>query len=226
MFKAAVFDLDGTLYDEGGAYDDAIVAAAALAHERFGIADGDFIEAARREFDWQKAKTPGTAAFHNRFVRFQRVLESFGRPPTAAYDIAMRYWQAYLDAISMRPDAAATLAAMKTAGLRIGVGTNMTCAMQLAKIEHIGLAQYIDFVVSSEEAGCEKPALAFFDFVAEKACCSPAEILFCGDNPELDACGSCNAGMRGIWLDAAQDSPPRPGVETVHALSELLPLLG
>lgn len=227
MIKSVVFDLDGTLYDEGGCYTAAMEAAAAVAAERYGIAADEFRSEAKVQFAWQEERFPDQAALHDRHMRFQRILEAHGKPPSGAWQIAQSYWEAYLETMRVRPDAADTLAALRARGVRVGVGTNMTCAMQLSKIERLGLGRFVDFVVSSEEAGCEKPNPRFFSLVCEKARCAAGEVLFCGDNLALDARGAKSAGMRGVWLVTASGQSPAdaPDVESVLSLSGIVSLL-
>ena len=54
-------------------------------------------------------------------------------------------------------------------GVRIGLGTDMTAYMQYEKLIRLGLMEYMDFIVSSEEAGTDKPGNAFFMLCARKA---------------------------------------------------------
>ena len=44
----------------------------------------------------------------------------------------------------------------------------MTAYVQYRKLEAIGVTSYIDFIVTSEEAGAEKPHYHFFDICVEK----------------------------------------------------------
>lgn len=219
--RCVVFDLDDTLYDAREAYPASMSAAAALAHERYGIPEDEFLEAAQSEYRWQCSLHPDSPSNHSRAPRFQRILEARGKPPCGAFALTRRYWEAYLDAMRPRPEAAPLLQALRAAGLRVGVGTNMLCAIQLAKLERLGLDELFDFVATSDEAAAEKPAPEFFALVVEKARCAPGDILFCGDNLEWDARGAARAGMRGVWLRTSPDLPAATDVETIDSLAAI-----
>ena len=85
-------------------------------------------------------------------------------------------------------------------GVRIGLGTDMTAYMQYEKLIRLGLMEYMDFIVSSEEAGTDKPGNAFFMLCARKAGCLPGECLFIGDNIVRDYGGAAAAGMQARWF--------------------------
>jgi FMN phosphatase YigB (HAD superfamily) len=60
---------------------------------------------------------------------------------------------------------------------------------------YLGLDEYFDYVVTSEEAGKDKPHKAPFDIVLSKIGIDPAEIWMIGDNPINDIEGAFEAGM-------------------------------
>lgn len=64
--------------------------------------------------------------------------------------------------------------------------TNLTTAIQLRKIQKFGLAGLIDFLVTSEEAGKEKPAPLIFRLALRKAGCAARDVLTVGDDPAAD----------------------------------------
>lgn len=228
MTKTFVFDLDGTLYDEKPAYPAALAAATELATELFGVSAEDFSAAVKRSMAWQFSGQVVLPSSHSRCIRFQRALEELGKPPSGGWALGRRYYDAFFATIAPRPGIDRLLQDLRARGARIGLGTNMSGDMQMAKVERLGLARHFDFIVSSEEANAEKPAAAFFDLVAEKSRCERSEILFCGDNLECDARGAAKAGMRGVWLrtNPAQKAGDAPDVESISSpdgLRKLVP---
>ena len=226
MIRAAVFDIDDTLYDFTAAHAAAMAALDGEAARRLGLAPAAWREAVAEAFRWQYARDPATAGFHSRFVRFQRVLEARNLPLAHAAPLADFYWASLLAALRPAPGAAALLAALRARGVRLGVGTDMTADWQLRKLERLGLLDFFSFAVTSEEAGAEKPAPAFFALCVEKAGCATDDVAFVGDNLGKDALGARAAGLRGIWLAPAPDArAAHPEVEAVPDLPSILPLL-
>lgn len=56
----------------------------------------------------------------------------------------------------------------------------------------------MDFIVTSEEAGREKPKPSIFRLALKKAGCSPKETVMVGDSVEKDVRGAEKAGIAGI----------------------------
>jgi len=106
--------------------------------------------------------------------------------------------------------------------LTVGIGSNMTADWQYAKLKRLSLMAYVDFIVTSEEAGVEKPAAGFFQLCAEKAGHAPGECAFVGDNLNGDALGALDAGMVAFWLCRSPESADVPdGITRIQSLSEL-----
>ena len=110
------------------------------------------------------------AVNHNRLVRFQCMLETLGKPVFPyAYEMYNLYWDTLIDQIIPSPGIEELMKELKQRGIYIGIGSNMTSDVQYRKILKLGLGKYIDGIVTSEEAGAEKPhRKAFFDLCVEK----------------------------------------------------------
>ena len=88
---------------------------------------------------------------------------------------------------------------LKELGIRIGIGTDMTAHIQYRRLEFLNLSPYIDFIVTSEEAGVEKPTPHLFELCVEKAGVLAGECAFIGDNLTKDVKGAWDNGLKGIW---------------------------
>ncbi len=112
---------------------------------------------------------------------------------------------------------------------RVGIVTNGPNDVQRAKLHHLRLAPYIDFVVISEEFGLAKPDPAIFHEALRLADARPDEAVVVGDSPEFDVAGAQRTGIRSIWMNrrglAWHVSRERPTFE-IRTLDELHSLLG
>lgn len=221
MIKAFVFDIDNTLYSYDTAHKTAFQAVTDYVCPAFGLAPDEFA-ALHRQGDRLLRQRVGsvTAAIHNRLIRYQIILEELGQPIRHAPVMASLYWSTFLAAMEPGPGLQECLDSLKAQGFTLGVGTNMTAEYQYAKLEKLGILDAVDFMVSSEEAGAEKPERRLFDFCAGKAGCTPGECVFVGDSLEFDARGSLAAGMIPVWL-CPEDRPCEPPIRRIASLAEL-----
>ena len=205
MIKAVIFDIDNTLYSYDNAHEQAFPKLAAYAEEELGIPEEEFREAYSREYAAVRKQLGETAATHNRLIRIQRVLETRGLPLTPhVLRMTDVYWYSLMDAMEPSPHAVETIRALKASGLRLGIGTDMTARVQFQKLERLGMLENFDFIVSSEEAGMDKPAPGLFALCAKKAGCRPEECLFIGDSLKRDVRGALDAGMSAAWYCPAE----------------------
>lgn len=87
-----------------------------------------------------------------------------------------------LDALSIARDEGMRMAALSD--FPIGV-----------KLKAMGIDEYMDFAISSEELGHFKPSMTPFRVLCEKLGIRPEEILYVGDSYRKDIIGANNAGM-------------------------------
>jgi len=226
MIHSVIFDLDNTLYDFSTAHAAALNRLYAYARGNLGLSPEDFGHLHARAFNRMKARLGNSAATHNRLIRFQLMLEDAGKPVAHAPEMAELYWSTLLDRMRPMPGAMDAMARLRFMGLSVGIGSNMTADWQFAKLKRLGLMAYVDFIVTSEEAGAEKPDPRLFALCAEKAGRSPAECAFVGDSLEGDALGARDAGMTALWFNPAPGDADVPqGVTRVRTLEEIPALI-
>lgn len=196
---AVVFDLDNTLYGYDGPHAAGMVAAEAKIRDRLRLESPRF----RREFDAArrtvKERLEGTASSHSRLLYFQTLLERLGMNAQVlfALDLEQTYWRAFLAAARLFPDARDLIRELRSARIRVALLTDLNAQIQFRKLVYFGLDQSFDVVVTSEEAGRDKPAPEMFALVTRKLRdAEPADILLIGDNPKADIAGARSYGMR------------------------------
>ena len=98
------------------------------------------------------------------------------------------------------PDAAPALAGLRERGLRLVCVSNWDVSLPDV-LARCGLAEALDGVVTSAEAGARKPDPAIFEPALRLACCTPPEALYVGDTPSEDVAGARAAGIRALLID-------------------------
>ena len=206
MIKAVIFDIDNTLYDYDRANAAAMTAVENYAEAHFGWSRRETESLVKDSYEEMIQLSGRKAVIHNRLIRFQRILEQKSLPlsPHALrmYDI---YWDTLTASSVLFPGLTDSLLALKEQRIRLGIGTNMTSVMQFRKLEALGLLPLFDFIVSSEEAGAEKPDISLFLLCCKKADCLPEECAYVGDNLKNDVIGAEEAGLKGIWFDPKKE---------------------
>ncbi len=108
-----------------------------------------------------------------------------------------------------------------------GILTNGFIHLQRQKIERYNLAEYVDFLLVSEEVGFHKPdKRIFWEALKMAGDVSPEETLYVGDNLEADIDGALGARLTPIFINVKDNLEPPDGVVKIKKLSELLTLLG
>jgi 2-haloalkanoic acid dehalogenase type II len=97
-----------------------------------------------------------------------------------------------------------------------------------ADLARIGIAHFFERTIAARQVGALKPDPAIFRKVIEGTDLQAHEVVYVGDDPELDVEGARGAGMEAIWIDREGSKwPPQiaPATHTVRSLTELLELL-
>lgn len=197
--RGLLLDLDNTLYEYATCHH-AGMRAAWTAYQQC-IAAVSFEEFAARYTHANtrvKRDKPTQAACHSRLLYFQAMIETVcGRTDgMLALLLERAYWRAYISVMRLYPEARTFLERAHAQGIRICIITNLTVAIQFVKIHHLHLDSLIDVVVTSEEAGVEKPHPHIFELALRKLRCAPHEVLMIGDDAREDIAGAVALGIR------------------------------
>jgi FMN phosphatase YigB (HAD superfamily) len=77
----------------------------------------------------------------------------------------------------------------------------------LRYLERFGIAHYFEFAVDSAAFGHRKPGSLIFEMALRRAGCSPPDVLFIGDRPDLDIEPAHRQGMETLHLDRRSHHP-------------------
>lgn len=207
--KAIIFDLDDTLYDYKTLDRKAEQQLKEYFLNMFHMGNQEFQDIFYRAKQIVKSRLRGTGAEHNRLLYFQTLLELLRQKPVSCalelYDI---YWNTILEGMALREGASGVLKLCREHGLSIGICSDLTAMIQHRKLKRLGLENQVDYLVTSEEAGAEKPSPVIFNLLLSKVNCQASECMFVGDSWERDICGAKNVGMMPVWFhtsNAAQE---------------------
>lgn len=203
MIKEVIFDIDNTLYSYDKGHKEGMNELYRYVNEQFQVGREEFQEMVQRS-NKEIAERLGkdNAAIHSRSIRFQTLLENWGKPLFPHVKTMYHaYWDTLLRESGPEPGAIACMEGLKKMGISVGIGTDMTAMMQYEKLEAFGFAPFITHVVTSQEAGVEKPHPDFMALCVRKAGALPEECVFVGDNFKKDTCGAIACGMHGVWYN-------------------------
>jgi len=189
---AILFDTDNTLYAYDPAHEAAQSAVRKKVVAKFGLTVSDFDKAFFDARQQVKRKLGPTAASHNRLIYIQRMLEliGLGSQVLVALDLEQTYWREFLAKAELFSEVKDVLDDLRLLGIPLAIVTDLTAQIQFRKIVYFELESYFDFIVTSEEAGADKPAAAPFLLALEKLNPKGTNIWMIGDNANTDIQGA------------------------------------
>lgn len=135
----------------------------------------------------------------------------------------LKKMQALLQGLSLVlfDDVLPVLKALKRRSLITGLLTNASKNI-MALQSSLGLDGYLDFVITSQEVGADKPEPPVFLAALERAQVQPAEAIHVGDHYNVDVTGARNVGIQPILLDRYNTYPEVTDCPRIRSLAELV----
>jgi len=215
--KAILFDLDGTLWDR----TSAVRALASAQHQHLTAVVGHI----PRENYVERIVALDDLGRLDKRVLYETVGVEFNLSGADVACLHRDFWSRFPAHTQPFSEVIQTLKALRRAGIRLGIVTNGSIAVQEAKIEQLGLSALVDAVLISEREGVRKPNPEIFHRAIARLGVDASEAWFVGDNPDDDVAGAIAAGLRAFWRDCPDWSPPTTECETIRTIDELLSLL-
>jgi len=212
---AVLLDLDNTVYEYAPCQKRAmqaahpIAAAARKEWESFEVFSNDY-DAARALIQRQ---LPGHSASHCRLLYFKTLIEMrCGKSDLAAViRLHDAFWKGFFAVMKVDAGCQEVLAAWKKRGARLAWVTNFTTERQVQKLQALGLETAADFLVTSEEAGADKPSPLPFQLAMKKLGVEPKDCLMIGDDWKSDIEPSEKLGIRSVWCRRGISPEKWPG---------------
>jgi len=209
--KAIILDTDNTLYPYDLAHSASMKEVTKKAKDLIGVNEEIFLELFNLSRSEIKKKLGNTASSHSRLLYFQRTIEKLelGTQIFLTLDLEQTYWRTFLDHSVLSDGVLNFLQKIRADGVKTANITDLTAQIQFRKMVYFGLDELFDFVVTSEEAGADKPSKLAFELVLEKLKLDVKDIWMVGDNPISDIDGGVNAGLYSIQLKTPNTSISR-----------------
>jgi len=187
-----LFDIDNTLYAYDPAHEAAMSCVRHKVSQMLSVNAGTFHRAFDEARHQVKQRLGHTAASHNRLLYFQRMLEiiGLGSQVMLAGDLEQTYWRAFLNKARLFEGVKEFLDDLRLLGVPCAVVTDLTAQIQFRKLVYFGLDHSFECVVTSEEAGVDKPSSVPYLLALEKLGIEAQSIWMIGDNPINDIQGA------------------------------------
>jgi putative hydrolase of the HAD superfamily len=227
-YKVLFFDLDRTLWDYRAnseqTLSDLFTKHAPELVEKFDEFLTTFYEV--NESLWLEYRN---GRLSKEKLSTQRFIDSFKRLGVDAKPFAEEFSNDYIsespNKTKLFPQTIKTLQYLKNSGYRMFLLTNGFVEVQKVKIKDSNLEPYFETMITSEEAGYQKPHKEIFEYAlnivgAEKAIC-----LMIGDDLESDIEGAQNFGMDTVFFNPAGINHNSAPTYEIKGLEELMTIL-
>lgn len=200
--RAVLFDLDNTLYDYDVPNKTSLKEVYKVLNKYIKMSHEKFMKLfnlSRREIHRELA---GTASSHNRTLYFQKLIEKTKQTvdPKLILKLDDAYWGFMLKTMKLNKGVLQTFKELKRRGIQIGIVSDLTIKIQLRKLDKLKIGDYVDVLITSEEAGSEKPHKIMFLLALNKLDLTPKDVLMVGDRRIADIEGANAVGMETIII--------------------------
>jgi putative hydrolase of the HAD superfamily len=208
--RAAIFDLDDTLYERDQFVQSGFAAVADALGRRFALPASWILATLRR------ARLRGHEG-----REFQALCADHGLPTSLIPEL-IEVVRRHEPVLTLGSVSAAVLAQMRADGWRIGILTNGLPATQRAKVEALGLEARVDAVLYAEEhAPGGKPSRAAFNAALAALGVAAGQAVFIGDDLVRDVHGARAAGLATIRVASRGTRRIEGDADAVVALEEV-----
>jgi len=190
--EAIIFDTDNTLYPYEPAHIAATRAVEAKVESTLGINKEIFSAKFKEARQETKNRLGSIASSHSRLLYLQRTIEKLelGTRILIVLDLEQTYWRTFLINCKLFSGVLDFVQLLKSKGIATANITYLTAQIQFRKLVYFGLDEYFDYVVTSEEAGKDKPSREPFQLALEKLQVEEEKVWMIGDSAENDIYGA------------------------------------
>ena len=139
---------------------------------------------------------------------------------TRSLDDAVTHIMDGFGALSVHPDIAPGIRALRSAGMRLVTFSNGSAQVADSLLTRAGLRSEFEALLTVEDAPAWKPVHAAYDYAAAACGVKPADLLLVAVHP-WDIHGAARAGLRTAWLNRTGQSYPSYFAAPDHTITAL-----
>ena len=200
--KGVLIDIDNTLYAYEPSHKKSLEVCYKLYIKEFQTSF-TFKEFAKKYTEKRKKVTERLkpqGACRSRFFAFQSLFEEMKLPQAfnRALNYEKLYWQTFMKSMVLCEDVFNFLKQCKEENLLVCAISDMQSYFQVKKLQILGVDHLIDYLVTSEEVGVEKPSPVIFKTALEKMNLKASQVIIIGDDEEKDIQGAKSVGIKSL----------------------------
>lgn len=200
MIKAIIFDLDNTLYEYHSVNKKSLEEVYKTLRKEIKISKSRFLKIFNESKKEVRKELDHSPDSHDRIVYFKRFCEKLDLHLDLILKLYHVYSNSFLKLIRQRKGVKKTFKRLKEKKLKIIVLTNEVVEIQLKKLKQLGLTKYIDYFITSEDVGVDKPDKKIFLYVLKKIKTKPSEVIMVGDSEKDDIFGANQVKIKNVLL--------------------------
>lgn len=145
---------------------------------------------------------------------------------TSVRELLTRYYKEVYSCRKVYPDVIQTLDGLQALGVRLGIISNTTNPgfMKDYERKQLGLDRYFEFSIYSSEVPYRKPHPSIFELAIKRLGLDVKQILYVGDQLEIDVGGAQGVGMHAAWINR-RNLESAGGLYPEHEIQSLTDLL-
>jgi len=202
FYKGIIFDLDDTIYDYKICNKLAVESVIKyIINNNNNYTYFDFIKNIYDDISNKlKYELCNTSSCHNKSIYIKQLIEQLKLDVNLFLPLQNIYWETFYDNMICYDGVKEFIIWNKNIGKKIGILTDYETEYQIIKLDKLGLLNYIDIIVTSEEVGIEKPSIQMFYTILQKMNLHSNDVIMIGDNYEKDIKGATNAKIISYWF--------------------------
>ena len=188
--KAVIFDLDDTLLDRYKTFD---LYCDYLIDTFFpkNIFDKESIKSIIKNFDKN--------GYEDRNIFYKKIVETWNLKNII--NELEKSWFEEFDKFSTPEYKLIEILDYLNKEYKLAIITNGSSIMQNKKIDALGIRKYFSEIIISNDVGIKKPNKEIFLLGCNRLNIIPSEVVYVGDNFDIDIIGATSAGLKAIWIN-------------------------
>ncbi len=218
MYKAIIFDFDGTLTN-GKLFDYRVLND--FLRPYFPDLDGVEYEAVVQQFNMSDIYATGPANFRWRCHSF---IKRYGLDEKIADDLE-KFWESEAYKYTELRYNAMDVLLRLSKKYKLGILTNGGTQRQHNKLKKAAIYDMMAGIAVSEEVGAPKPDRRMYETVCQRMGVELKDCVFVGDSYAGDILGAYRCGMYPIWFVNNADIPGGSIISRISDLEEIFAIL-